>query len=354
MTYYVQYPLNEEDKNIKQLPDNHAFFGEVHEAMCKFGVVVIDGVFTDSQCNRRAQRIVEGFTKINPNIDISNPESPKNWDAHNLPPETRMGLFQHSSAYFPGVLEVRTNKRIKQIFAELYARTPRRRNKDYKREELVYAPDGINVLPPHRVRKIKDDWAHVDQPYFDEDLCYQSTISLSDSSAGFRCTPTSHLIHEWVCNKYGYADGKGKLSSWIKFNPEEYADIREHLNKVASDFNPTMWQVCIPSTRGRLIIWNSALIHSAYPNQLPLGEVKKRFPSQPYLGWRISVYVCYRPLEDFTEAQYTRLIKHIENCRGTNHWGTKVYSKRTQFSPKDGYNEYVEHYIADPKAVLMG
>lgn len=352
MNYYIQYPLGEEERNVKKLNDNNIFFDEIWDIINKFGVVVIDGVFTNNQCDRRAKRIVDGFIKINPNIDVSNSELPKNWNASNIPPETRMGLFQHSSAYFPGVLDVRTNKRIRQIFTEIYSRSLRRQRPDYKKDNLIYTPDGINVLPPHRIKRIRDDWAHVDQPYVDKDLCYQSTISLSDSSAGFRCTPMSHLIHKWICDKYKQDNEKKDLNKWIKFDQNDYEMIRNYLCDVIPEFNPSMWQVCIPSTRGRLIIWNSALIHSAYPNQISLSELKQRFPEQPYLGWRISVYVCYRPLEDFSDTQYQRLIKHMMNRRGTNHWGIKVFAKKNRFTPNGGYSEYIQKLIDDPKSVL--
>ena len=72
-------------------------------------------------------------------------------------------------------------------------------------------------------------------------------------------------------------------------------------------------------------------------------------------NWRGIVYVCYRPKEDVTKKHFEKLQKCVKENRLTNHWGTKIFSKRPRyFTDGDGkslFEKTVTKYIIDPTLV---
>ena len=123
------------------------------------GVVVINDVFADGECDVLMDSIVDDFVKLGTGIDKNNVEG--TWVEGNLPAQTRAGLFQCLVSNFDAVWKVRANENIRMIFEVLYSSL---RGKTIG--EFVVSGDGLNIKPgvvgPYGGGKAKD-WPHVDQ-----------------------------------------------------------------------------------------------------------------------------------------------------------------------------------------------
>merc|ERR1711879_407409 len=70
-------------------------------------------------------------------------------------------------------------------------------------------------------------------------------------------------------------------------------------------------------------------------------------------GWRGAVYVCDRPLEQFSLEALDRLNECVEKNLGTNHWATKIMqeSKFNLCYKKDNMSDNIKAICADPTRV---
>jgi hypothetical protein len=287
----------------------------------KWGVAVINNIYTPQECNRLLDSIVTSFEKLGSGIDRNDPTT---WEAYNTPAQTRYGMFQALMCHLPAVWEIRTNPKVKEIFDALYSSL-----KNNTTHEYVSSIDGINVLPngsPHLHKGGKpgeinpNDWPHIDQTIRNDIFkCVQGQSVLADTTAGFVCSPGSHHLHNQILDLWGIADNN--LSNWCKF---DLKDVRTQTTKDMIEESGGVWQVPIIVPRGSFIVWSSTLVHSA---KLP-DHHEVRNPLSPFDGWRGVVYVSYRPREEYTDAHYERVIRYIRENRVMNHWNAVAFPKK--------------------------
>jgi hypothetical protein len=307
---------------------------ELPKLLKKHGVVVIENVFTNKECNELMKSILDDFEKVGKGIDKDDSDT---WIKENLPPQTRHGLYQALVGNLPAVWKIRKHKHMLPIFKKLYTDFRGREINDY-----ICSLDGINIQPNVKHRDMKD-WAHSDQTdRSDVYKCVQGQAVLTNTSASFRATPKSHLYFD------RYLDiakvSKTDKSNWIKFNDTALPKIKNYLEK-----RGCKWQVPIKAKKGSFIVWLSSTIHSASS----VSEVMKPTKLDPYRGWRGVIYVCYRPTEEFTPMQIKKRNFMIKNNRLTNHWTTKMFPKVPggMYVSKESYCSKIQKLLDSPEKV---
>lgn len=302
----------------------------------QYGVVVIENVFTNKECNEWMESILNDFEKIGKDIDKDDSEA---WSKakENLPPQTRYGLYQALMGNLPAVWKIRKHKHMLPIFKKLYTDLRKKEINDY-----ICSLDGINIQPNVKHRDVRD-WPHADQTdRSDIYKCIQGQAVLTNTSASFVATPKSHKYFE------RYLDiakvSKFDKSNWIKFNDKVLPKVKNYLER-----RGCQWQIPIKAKKGSFIVWLSSTIHSASS----VSQVMKPTKLDPYKGWRGVVYVCYRPKEEFTLAQIKKIEAMIKNNRLTNHWATKMFPKVPggMYASKENYCKQIQKYLDDPAKV---
>lgn len=282
----------------------------------KNGLVVINHVFTDPECDQLMDGIVNSFVQLGTGIDLNDLE--KTWKEENLPYMTRSGLFQCLMSNLKEVWDIRSHQNVEKIFETIYFSL---RGKPIK--NFIVSGDGINIKPnigPIQTGQSKD-WAHLDQTIRNNIYkCVQGQAVLTNTTASFVASPKSHLVFEKILDTLKV--DKNDTSNWVKFSPNQI----EVVKKIVLD-NSGQWQIPIVCQKGSFIIWSSTLIHSARL------QTKIEVPSltDKYLGWRGVVYVCYRPKDEFTSREISKRQEAYKKNRVTNHWGTKIFALKPGF-----------------------
>lgn len=286
------------------------FVGKLVDEFKKNGIVVINDIMTDNECDQYVDNIIDDFCKLDSGVDKQDIKN--TWLDKNLPPQTRPGLFQALMGNLSSVWKIRTNEKINNIFKLLYSNLRGRQIDDF-----IVSGDGINVKPgfvgPYH--KETEQWAHFDQTSNDDIYkCIQGQMVLTNTSASFVGSPCSHLSYLQLLNKYN----KVSTTNWWKFNDKDMKEIKNIITK-----NGGKWQIPILSKKGSFIIWSSTTVHSAKIQNKP------EYPTEndKYFGWRCIVYVSYRPREEFNTKDLQRRIQAYETNRVTNHWSTKIFPK---------------------------
>ena len=302
---------------------NRTRFCEIYK---EYGVVVIEDVFKEEECNRLMEDIISSFEGLGTGI---NRNDPKTWGGYNAPPQTRPGLFQALMSHLPSIWDTRTDPRVYLPFSILY-------NNLREEEDIPLIPsiDGINVkcnsTPLFDINKSKD-WPHLDQTERKrEDVefgsrddntfkCLQGQLVLTQTTASFRCSPRSHKVFNTVLDLAGIK--MEDKSNWCKFNIED-EELINRIKDVVINQAKGVYQMPIYVNKGSFIIWSSSLIHSA-----KLSDRIEDPSPDPFLGWRGVLYISYRPREEFTPSQINKIKKYILENRVMNHWNTHVFSK---------------------------
>lgn len=283
------------------------FNNQVVKILKEDGVVVIDDVLTIDQSDTLMEQITNCFQKLGTGIIANDPDT---WSKDKLPPQTRSGLYQCLMANIQPVWDLRSNKNVKKIFEIIYSSLRKKEIKDF-----ICSGDGINIRPKQSsYRKDNKDWAHLDQTEGCIEKCVQGQVVLTNTTAGFRCSPKSHLIFNKLKEKYVKSD-----SNWYKFPKDQYDVIKEMVEEIGGE-----WQIPILTKKGSMILWFSSLIHSARTQEtnLPINNNDK------YRDWRGVVYICYRPREELTDQEIRKRSSAFVDNRVTNHWSTNIFQKR--------------------------
>lgn len=304
------------------------------------GILVIEDVFSAEECDKHCRNLILEMMRLSPDLKVNmetGVADTATWKACNLPPGPRSGLLQSVVSVFPTVMELRTDDRVRYIFKRAYDFL---HASNYKLEEFFTSMDGINVRPhmkKYRTEKTKD-WAHIDQVTRNcPELCIQGQVVLSDTTACFRASPKSHLVHDELLDEFGAPSG-GK--QWFKFTAEQCDIARKRVESIGGQ-----WQVPIMARRGSVILWFSSVIHSA------MVQTEEKLPGQDSIwrNWRMVVYVCHRPKKAIKsrKTHARRLKQCLDEGRVTNHWGSNMFPTTLMHDPVRP--ERLQSIVKDPK-----
>jgi hypothetical protein len=292
------------------------------------GVVVITGVFPSEFVDAAARALVTALEGLSDGVSH---KDLRTWREEQLPPQTRFGLFQSRLGSTAAAWRVRAHPAVRDVFTKVYSGL-----RGARVEEFVTSIDGVNVRPPVAPFYDADDgadWAHFDLTRDAPDECVQGQAVLTDTTAGFRCSPRSHLIYADVVR-----DVKGSLgdpSDWCLLPSGMYAGVRARVQALGGAF-----QIPIIAPKGSMILWLSATLHSAKGQDKPVGAARVR-PRvlDPLHNFRVVVYVCYRPQSEVDEAHFARLMDAHRHSLSTCHSGRRVFP-RTPRARRGGRVDY--------------
>lgn len=331
--------IREIDFQEFDITDNH---NKIIDHFKETGILIIKNVFTSEECLSYCNKIIESVRSLCPKLD---PNDLDTWKPKHLPPGPRTGLFQHLVSTFPAVLEIRTDPRIRKIFETVYSGL-----RGQKLTEFFTSMDGINVRPHMPPFQHKNDWAHLDQTIPNKPfLCVQGQVVLSNTSACFRASPKSYLVHDQIldyCEEMEILKS-GDTSNWLKFPRNEYRAIRELVESVGGE-----WQIPVRAPKGSVILWTSSTVHSAMTQSEKPNEYQW-VDEDPWEDWRFVVYTCYRPKTDIIRGRKqhaARLQKCVEESRVTNHWGSRMFPKK-QFRDATIREETLQDLVDNPEKV---
>jgi len=299
--------------SLQMLPDITTHYGleperikATQEILDRYGVCVLTGFLTDAQSRKYAEEVVEWFLKRCTDGVTHDPDT---WKTTKLPSNLHGALYQVLVGHAPRIWKLR--EKLYPLFVGLW-----------DEEDLITSIDGATITPPI-IRRSKGDWAHIDQTELEPDtVCYQGQVVLTDTTACFRCTPGSHLIHDRILEICGVEPNP---SNWLKLSEDQQKQVQRLVQKLGGD-----WQIPIWAPRGSVILWRSNTIHSAqHCIRLPTEE---QVLKDKLAGWMVKAYVCMRPRKLFTKRNLTTIRRAAQEGRITNHWGTKMFPKSGRFS----------------------
>jgi hypothetical protein len=300
------------------------------------GLVVINDVLSDQECLDSMNGILNDFQLLGTGIDINNVK--KTWIDHNLPPQTRPGLFQALMSNCDKVWKLRSNDNVRKIFEILYSNF-----RDKEVNDFIVSGDGINVRPGTIGTYYKgDDWAHLDQTIRGNIYkCIQGQMVLTNTTACFVASPKSHLIFEKILDKLNCNTN----TNWLKFSENDIEIVKQMILDSGGKY-----QIPILAKRGSFVVWASTVVHAAKLQD------KAEHPGvgiNKYDGWRGVVYICYRPKEEFTQAEIKKRIKAYEENRVVNHWSVKLFGKKpgSRFMYMTKKHDEIEKMINKPELV---
>lgn len=321
---------------------DHPHYGdELTARLREYGVAILEDVFTDAECDENVAKVVESIGKLSGEITAEN--WAETWKKGNLPPHTRLGLYQNLVGNFPVTWEVRSDRRIKDMFTRVYSALRGEEVTDF-----AVAADGLNIKPPmpiYHTKKTKD-WAHLDTTKRDgTEECVQSQVVLTNTSACFRCSPKSHLIYEKLLDKGKCS--KTDKTNWHMFKKDLYPELQKMVEDEGGE-----WQREIHAKKGSVILWFSSTVHSAKIQNKPEdpdGVFLRSDYDCPWDEWRCVVYCCYRPREEMNEGTLTQLRTCFQWNRMTNHWGEKVFDKAPWRYEPEKYHKRIQALVKKPE-----
>lgn len=305
------------------------------------GVVVIEDIYTKAECDEFMDQSLACFEKLGTGINFSS-QGPKNlyktWTKSNLPRQTRFGLYQSVMGHIPPVWEIRQDPKIRKIFAQIYQNVRSDLGSDFSEEKLAVSIDGINIQPNnlgplHKFDQYDsdkidpDDWAHLDQTVSNHPFqCLQGSVSLTNTTAGFRCSPKSHLLHDEILKMHGISENESfeTADNWLRLKKSLLPEIKRKIENLPGG----KFQIPVITKPGSLILWFSSLLHSAVNKT----KYEQATSQDKYLGWRGVFYICHRPISDLSERQKLKMMENTKKNLNMNHWSDKTFGTQ-KFGP---------------------
>jgi hypothetical protein len=304
------------------------------------GFCVVQDVFEANECTDWFESILKFFASLGSGIDLANLE--ETWISENLPPQTRAGLYQALCGNIQAVWDIRSHPNVQAIFKTLYSHFRGQEIKDF-----IVSGDGVNLFPNKLPSRPVPDWAHLDQTTRNNTYqCIQGQAVLSNTTACFRASPGSHLVFDELMKIENVSESD--TSNWRMITNVAQC-------KKVVEASGGQWQVPVMAPRGSFIVWSSTTVHSARASvrvEQPTNDASGVI-ANPRLGWRAVVYVCYRPREEFTDAQIAKRASVVKDNRTTNHWGTKIFAKRPGATFRLKFHPKIEEYLQTPSQVYQ-
>jgi hypothetical protein len=299
---------------------------DIYTKLKEWGVVVIKDVYSRDQCSNFLMDYVPRIKTV-----LNNMNTPK--------PGQHKDIICHDKALW----NFRNDVRLEALYSYLYAKFHDKQNYPI----VLSSIDGVNIKDPTTSPYFNDqkpDWAHLDQTNGDLWDCIQGQIVLSDTSAGFVCSPKSHLVYRQVMdimhvlptNRTNWCVISGKATK------QQEKMIIDTINSVGGT-----WQGYIYVPPGSVILWLSTTIHSAKIADKPPKNMLNQNPVKllkELTGWRAVIYLCYIMSDTMTPEQKELRWSAMTNNRSMNHWCTAIWDN--YLAPS--YNKDMMDLLKDP------
>lgn len=370
-TSYQHHDISREDFDIKKVISD----------IKNDGLVVIDNIYTKQECDQIMDETLNVFEKLGTNVDRN--KINKTWKNEMLPCQSKFGMFHSVMGHMPSVWKVRKNEKIENIFRAIYQNV--RGLEEKEKMPMVVSIDGINIQPKSLGPVYKGpedhfsrDWAHMDQSTYNEVYkCIQGSMTLTNTTHCFRVSPKSHKVYEKILAANNIKAEPVNTSMWCQLPQEIYPEIKEMIEGVGGEF-----QIPVRVKAGSLILWWSTTLHSAMSklhlrkksqesqdetennlksNQILFNNEIINLPYTPnsndfWEGWRGVFYVCFRPLEDFSDEELDKIVEATSKNISMNHWGTWEFTTTSNynFSTKTIKiaHENIKIYVESPEKFL--
>jgi hypothetical protein len=297
----------------------------------EYGVVIISNFYNLDVCKKFMEDYIKKCKKILTDMKTAKPGQHKD-------------IICHDSS----IWNFRRDPKIKALYSYLY----KQGNNLEIFPHVIPSIDGVNmrspiVAPYHS--NTTPDWAHLDQTNGEIYDCIQSQIVFTNSSAGFVCSPKSHLIYKDVMKIMNISETD--KSNWCvisgKASEEQEKKIKEKLENIGG-----VWQAFIPAQAGSLILWSGTVIHSAKIVDKPVFKIprsneKEKEKIENNLlskleGWRGIIYLCYKPSSKFRFDQKEKRWRAMRNNKTMNHLCTSIWNSYLS------NNEEMKTYLDNP------
>jgi len=240
----------------------------------------------------------------------------------NMPPNVHGIQLLDGIAHKNFIWNVRTNKNILNVFANLHGS-----------DQLFVSFDRFCFVPPPETfpdKKPSPAWPHVDQNEKKIGLhCLQGLVTLGhtlEKDGTISMEPTverdatlcvmekTHLNFDSFFEK----SGRHAHNDWYRFTNEEYEEIQKNFKHTRVTAPP-----------GSLFLWDSRTVHYG---GAPIASPQSR---RPVPSTRLAIYVCYQPSGYATEYQIKKKVHAYDNYLATNHWPVDLtifdpYKPRTE------------------------
>ena len=266
----------------------------------KYGVAIIKNVLDNDEIDKMNKGIWSYLEHVTQNFDIPiKKKNEKTWkEFYNLYPKHSMLLQQWGIGHAQYIWNLRTNKKIVDIFSILW-------NK--KKEYLLTSFDGASFGLPHEITNRGyykgNDWLHVDQSYTRNNLeCVQSWVTgydVNEKDATLVFMEKSNKYHEDFKKHFSI---KNK-SDWYKLNKEEILFYQNKGCKINK----------IKCKAGDMVFWDSRTVHSGIEAMYNRNKI----------NFRHVVYICMTPRSLATKSALIKKQKAFNDKRTTNHWPHK-------------------------------
>lgn len=280
------------------------------------GVVIVTGVFSDEECERHVEAIVDSVCQLSDGVSASDLST---WTPDRLLPQLTPGIFQCGIGHTKAAWRVRGDSRVREVFAAAYGR---------EAGPLVGSLEMVKVWPPIPPfnAPCTPDWAHFDDPG-NYDKCLQGQVVLANTQACLVCSPRSHMVYNRLANL--------RKGSGLNAEPNR-SEAQAAVEAVGG-----LFQVPCVAPRGSMILFLSTTLHSARFMPDPDQVTHDAHDDDPYAddddddpdvhsaaigdswrGWRCVVFVAFRPKAGVSEAHIHDLLVAFQQNRITRHGGS--------------------------------
>jgi len=301
------------------------------------GFVVVSGVLKPSECNEALERAWDWIEAASVSELVEQTKLPANEVSTVIlppPPVIRQDPSTVSSVYFPRAVEggmmpfygsghstlawtVRSNPKIKQVFAALHGTT-----------DLISSLDGIVLWRAGCQHATDKGWFHLDQNPRQKPgrACVQGLINLMDASpatGGNVLVPQSHRLFP-----QHYLQDSNDTN-----NGSTVADYyRTRLDEIGGDdwmeINPNDEVVLDPQRiitlllqAGDLLLWDSRTVHCSHPATEDVTDIAIGAGNGLI---RAATAVCMLPTQSASEAVLLERKQAVHCSRTLTHWANKV------------------------------
>jgi len=285
----------------------------------KYGFAVITNVIDEKECEELSIRVIGEICEL---CNISK------WENKILLPQSRKGLFDFVIGNLPSVWDIRTHRKVIDIFEQFYGT-----------RDLLPSIEGVSIVPDGTLDN-GSDWAHLEKTFVDAPKL-MSQVVLNDSDACFKCSPGSHKIFEKIISTLDI-ESKKAYDQFHIFKTEELEIVRPLVLELSDEIFPQNWQRKIKAPIGSVIVWHPELIWSfGFSNKVVNGNLLE--------NWRITVNVSHHPRSQLTKRQLTLLKSAIQENRTTDWACSRLLQKKPHHFNKKLYSKRVFDLVNNPK-----